>query len=440
MFAGLTDRLQQVFRNLARRGVLTEVEVDAALREVRLALLEADVHFAVVKDLLARVRSRAVGAEVSRSLNPAQQIVRIVHEELAATLGASEPLRLAGPRPRVILLAGLQGSGKTTTAAKLARLLRADGERVLLAAADVQRPAAVRQLEILGERAGAAVYSVEGGSPPQICADAVEKARRESDSVVILDTAGRLQIDDSLMAELAAIVEKTSPVERLLVADAMTGQEAVRIAEGFHKAVGLTGLILTKADGDARGGAAISMRAVTGVPIRWLGIGEGLDALEEFDSKRLAGRILGMGDVVGLVQRAGQVLDSGETQSQAERLVSGEFTLEDLVRQMRQIRRMGPIGQLLEMLPGTGAARMTPAQEEEAEAGMRRTEAIVQSMTPRERQNPEILNGSRKRRIARGSGTEVQDVNQLLRQFREARKMVKLLGKSGGRGLPPIFR
>jgi signal recognition particle subunit SRP54 len=440
MFDGLSDKLQQIFRNLGRRGHLGEAEVDAALREVRLALLEADVHFTVVKNLLARVRERAVGTEVSRALNPAQQVIKIVHEELVATLGAVEPLRLSGPKPRVILLAGLQGSGKTTTAAKLARKLRADGERVLLVAADVQRPAAVRQLQVLGEKIGVAVFSAEGRTPPQICADAVERARRESDTLVILDTAGRAQIDGSLMAELAAIREATQPVECLLVADAMTGQEAVRIAEGFHKAVGLTGLILTKADGDARGGAAISMRAVTGVTIRWIGTGEGLDALEEFDPQRMAGRILGMGDVLGLIQRAGVSIDTSDAQSQAERLAAGEFSLEDLVNQMRQIRKMGPIGQLLEMIPGAGAARMTPAQQQEAEAGMRRTEAIVQSMTPEERRNPDILDGRRKRRIAGGSGTNVQDVNQLLRQFREARKMVKLIGKTGGRGIPPFFR
>jgi signal recognition particle subunit SRP54 len=439
MLESLSERLQQIFRNLARHGVLSEADVDAALREVRMALLEADVHFAVVKYFLARVRARAIGADVARALNPAQQVIKIVHEELVATLGAPEPLRLTGPKPRVILLAGLQGSGKTTTAAKLAKKLRADGERVLLVAADTQRPAAVRQLQVLGEKTGVAVYAAEGRTPPQICADAVERAKRESDTLVILDTAGRTQIDDALMAELTAIRDATHPVESLLVADAMTGQEAVRIAEGFHKAVGLTGLILTKADGDARGGAAISMRAVTGVPIRWLGTGEGLDALEAFDPTRLAGRILGMGDVLSLIERAEQSLDAGDGRRQAERLAAGELTLEDLVNQMKQVRRMGPISQLLEMIPGAGAAKITPAQQRQAEASMRRAEAIVQSMTPDERRNPEILDGSRKRRVARGSGTEVQEVNQLLRQFRETRKMVKMLGKSGGRGFPPIF-
>jgi signal recognition particle subunit SRP54 len=439
MLETLSDRLQEIFRRLARRGVLSETDVDVALREVRLALLEADVHFTVVRDFLARVRARAVGAEVSRALNPAQQVLKIVQEELVATLGPAEPLRLTGPKPRVMLLAGLQGSGKTTTAAKLAKKLRADGERVLLVAADTQRPAAIRQLQVLGEKIGVLVFTMEGKTPPQICAAGLEQARRESDSLVLIDTAGRQQIDDALMAELSSIRKITNPVESLLVADAMTGQEAVRIAEGFHKAIGLTGLILTKMDGDARGGAAISMRAVTGVPIRWMGTGEGLDALDEFDPQRLAGRILGMGDVRGLIQRAEQTFAGEQVSRQAERLAAGELTLEGLVEQMRQMRRMGPLGQILEMVPGMGSARITSEQQQEAEASMRRVEAIVQSMTPEERRDPEILNGGRKRRVARGSGTDVQDVNRLLKQFREARKMIKMLGKSGGRGIPRIF-
>ena len=419
---------------------MSESDVDAAMREVRLALLEADVHFTVAKDFLARVRVRAVGSEVSRALNPAQQVIKIVHEELAATLGTAEPFHLTGPKPRVVVLAGLQGSGKTTTAAKLAKKYRADGERVLLVAADVQRPAAVRQLQILGEQVGVSVYAAGGKTPPQICAAALEQARRESDTLVLLDTAGRQQIDDALMAELVSIKKETNPVECLLVADAMTGQEAVRIAGGFHKTLGLTGLILTKMDGDARGGAAISMRAVTGVAIRWIGTGEGLDALEEFDPRRIAGRILGMGDMLGLIRRAEETLEAGETQKQAEHILAGEFTLQDLLEQIRQMRKLGPLGQILDMLPGAGAAKITPEQQSEAEAGMRSKEAILCSMTPGERREPEILDASRKRRIARGSGTEVQEVNQLLNQFRQTRKMMKMLGKSGGRGLPGIPR
>ncbi len=439
MLEALADRLQKIFKDLSRHGILTEADVDSALREVRLALLEADVHFTVVKDFLARVRGRAVGSEVSRALNPAQQVMKIVHEELAATLGPAAPWNLTGPKPRVLMLLGLQGSGKTTTVGKLAKILRADGERVLLVAADVQRPAAVRQLQILGEQAGAPVYATGAGSPPEICAAALEKARRESDTVVLLDTAGRQQIDDALMAELVSIKKETSPAECLLVADAMTGQEAVRIADGFHKAVGLTGLILTKMDGDARGGAAISIRAVTGVPIRWIGIGEGLDALESFDPERIAGRILGQGDMIGLIRRAEETFAAEETGKQAEQLLSGEFSLQDMLEQIRQIRKLGPLGQILDMLPGAGAGKITPEQQRDAERDIKRKEAILCSMTPQERRQPEILDASRRRRIARGSGTEVQEINRLIQQYRQARKMMKMIGKNGGRGIPRFF-
>jgi signal recognition particle subunit SRP54 len=440
MLESLTERLQEIFRRLSKRGVLGEADVDAALREVRVALLEADVHFTVAKDFLARVRARAVGSEVARALNPAQQVVKIVHEELAATLGPALPWNLTGPKPRVVLLAGLQGSGKTTTAAKLARKFRADGERVLLVAADVQRPAAVKQLQILGEQSAIPVFSAEGNTPPEICAAALERARRESDSILLIDSAGRRQIDDALMAELVSIKKETNPVECLLVADATTGQEALHIAEGFHKALGLTGLILTKLDGDARGGAAISMRAVTGVPIRWIGTGEGLDALEEFDPQRIAGRILGMGDLLGLIRRAEETFDAEEARTQAGQLLGGEFTLQSLLDQMRQMRKLGPLSQLMEMIPGAGGAKITPQQQRDAEQQMARKEAILTSMTPQERQQPEILDAGRKRRIARGSGTGVPEVNQLLQQYRQARKMMKMLGKNGGRGVPGLPR
>jgi signal recognition particle subunit SRP54 len=442
MLESLTGRLQEIFRRLSQHGVLSEADTDSALREVRLALLEADVHFTVVKDFLARVRARAVDSEVSRALNPAQQVVKIVHEELAATLEPTEPLVLSGPKPRAVMLVGLQGSGKTTTAAKLAGRFRAGGERVLLVAADVRRPAAALQLEILGRQAGVEIFSGGGKTPLGICAQALECARRESDSLVLVDTGGRQQIDDELMAELVSIKKDIRPAECLLVADAVTGQEAVHIAEGFHRALGLTGLILTKMDGDARGGAAISMRAVTGVPIRWIGTGEGLDALEEFDPDRIAGRILGMGDVQGLIRRAEEALDGEETRRQAGQILGGEFTLQDLLEQIRQMRKLGPLGKILEMLPGAGGGRITPETQREAEKGMKRKEAILCSMTPEERLRPEILDAGRKRRIARGSGTEVQEVNQLLRQFIQARKMIKALGKNGGRGIPgfpPIF-
>ncbi len=439
MLEALADRLQKIFKDLSRHGILTEADVDSALREVRLALLEADVNFTVVKDFLARVRGRAVGSEVSRALNPAQQVMKIVHEELAATLGPAASWNLTGPKPRVLMLLGLQGSGKTTTAGKLAKILRANGERVLLVAADVQRPAAVRQLQILGEQAGVPVYDTGAGSPPEICAAALEKARRESDTVVLLDTAGRQQIDDALMAELVSIKKETSPAECLLVADAMTGQEAVRIADGFHKAVGLTGLILTKMDGDARGGAAISIRAVTGVPIRWIGTGEGLDALESFDPERIAGRILGQGDMIGLIRRAEETFAAEETGKQEEQLLSGEFSLQDMLEQIRQIRKLGPLGQILDMLPGAGAGKITPEQQRDAERDIKRKEAILCSMTPQERRQPEILDASRRRRIARGSGTEVQEINRLIQQYRQARKMMKMIGKNGGRGIPRFF-
>lgn len=439
MLEALTDRLQQIFKNLSRRGVLSEADVDSALREVRLALLEADVHFTVVKDFLARVRARAVGSEVSRALNPAQQMMKIVHEELAATLGPAAPWSPAGPKPRVVMLLGLQGSGKTTTAGKLAKIFRADGERVLLVAADVQRPAAVRQLQILGEQVGVSVYAAGVGTPPQICAAAVERARRESDTLVLLDTAGRRQIDEALMAELVSIKKETAPVECLLVADAMTGQEAVHIAGSFHKAIGLTGLVLTKLDGDARGGAAISMRAVTGVPIRWIGTGEGLGALEAFDPERIAGRILGQGDMIGLIRRAEETFAAEETRKQAGQILGGEFTLQDMLEQIRQMRKLGPLGQILDMLPGAGGVKITPEQQRDAEQDMKRKEAILCSMTPQERRQPEILDASRRRRIASGSGTEVQEINRLIQQFRQARKMMKMLGKKGGRGISGIF-
>jgi signal recognition particle subunit SRP54 len=439
MLETLTSRLQKIFHDLGRHGHLSETDIDAALREVRIALLEADVHFSVAKDFLARVRARAMGTEVSRALNPAQQVIQIVHEELIATLGAAEPWNLTGPKPRVVLLAGLQGSGKTTTAAKLARRLRQDGERVLLVAADTRRPAAVRQLQVLGEKIGVLVFTGEG-DPAAICRAAVEQARKEADSVVILDTAGRLQIDGELMDELRRISDSVLPVERLLVADAMTGQEAVRIAAGFHQAIGLTGLILTKMDGDARGGAAISMRAVAGVPIRWLGNGEGIEALDEFDPARLAGRILGMGDMLGIIRKAEENFDREEAVRQAEKAGRGEFTLEDLIGQMRQIRKMGPLGQFLDMLPGAAQARITPEQQQAAEGEMKRFEAILLSMTPQERRHPEVLNGSRKRRIARGSGTEVQEVNRLLKQFREMQKIMKSVSRGGGKGLERFLR
>jgi signal recognition particle subunit SRP54 len=435
MFESLTDKLQNVFDNLGKRGMLNEADVDAALREVRLALLEADVNYKVVKDFVKRVRERSVGLQVHLRLSPAQQVVKIVHEELMATLGEPGRLDLGKQAPHTIMLVGLQGSGKTTAAAKLALRLRKDGRRPLLVAADTYRPAAVKQLETLGHQIDIPVHS-EGikPAPPKICANALKTARKTAADIVILDTAGRLQIDETMMRELEAIKRETRPVEVLLVADAMTGQEAVNVARGFHERVGLTGIILTKVEGDARGGAAISMRAVTGVPIKFLGVGEKVDALEAFHPDRLASRILGMGDVLSLIEKAEQTIDQEEAQKAAEKLLGGQFNLEDFLSQLQQIKKMGPVSQLLDMVPGfRGAAKEVSPEMTDRE--LRKIEAIISSMTHTERRNPRIINASRKRRIARGSGTQVQDVNALLTQFRQMQRMMKQLTSGKGKGL-----
>jgi signal recognition particle subunit SRP54 len=409
------------------------------MREVRLALLEADVNYAVVKDFVSRVRERAVGQEVSKALNPGQQVVKIVHEELIETLGPAERLNLTGPRPRTIMLVGLQGSGKTTAAGKLARMLRAQGERAMLVACDPYRPAAVRQLETLGERLNVPVVFEAGVKPPDLAALAVDKAQKGGYTVVILDTAGRSQLDNALMDELHAIQGKVQPAEILLVVDAMIGQESVNIAKGFRQVIPISGLMLTKLDGDARGGAAISIRSVTGVPIKFLGTGEALDAIEAYDPARLSGRILGMGDILGLIERAEAAYDEKEAREQAEKMMSGEFSLEDFANQLRQLRKMGPLGQILEMLPGGMGQMARQISPQDAEKQLKLTEAIINSMTRQERRRPDILNASRRRRIAAGSGTQVQDVNRLMKQFREAQKLFKTLKKSGMRGLPRMF-
>ncbi len=437
MFESLSEKLQGVFDRLGQRGVLREEDVKAVLREIRLALLEADVNYKVVKDFTARVKEKAVGEEVSRALNPTQQVVKIVHEELVRTLGEPGRLDLSGRAPHVLMLVGLQGSGKTTTVAKLARYLREQGHFSLMVAADIYRPAAIDQLERLGEQLGLPVYAERGAEPVAIARHGVEEANRRGADIVILDTAGRLQIDEAMMAELEAIREAVKPQEVLLVADAMTGQEAVNIAQGFHERVGLTGLILTKVDGDARGGAAISMREVTGVPIKFLGTGEKIEALELFHPDRLASRILGMGDVLTLIEKAERTYDRQEAARLEKKLRKGEFDLEDFLQQLRQLRKMGPLGDLLGMVPGGGKLlKQTNVSDEEMERAMKRTEAIILSMTPEERRKPKILNGSRKRRIARGSGTTVTEVNQLLKQYRQMQKLFKQLGRSKkGRGL-----
>ena len=439
MFESLTQRLDTVFTKLQRRGKLSERDVDAAMREVRLALLEADVNYAVVKGFVARVRERAVGYEVSRALNPGQQVVKIVNEELIITLGVAEPLNLSGPRPRVLMLVGLQGSGKTTGAGKLAKLLRAQGERVMLVACDPYRPAAVQQLKTLGQGLDIPVYSEAGETPPDLAEQAYEKAGAGGYSVIILDTAGRSQLDNELMTELRALQSRVHPAETLLVVDAMIGQEAVNVAQGFRDVVPITGLMLTKMDGDARGGAAISIRSVTGVPIKFLGTGEGLDGIEVYDPARLTSRILGMGDMIGLIEKAEATLDQQVAQEQAEKLLTGDFTLEDFADQLKQLRKMGPFGQLLDMLPGGMGQAARQIDPHDAEQQLKKTEAIISSMTRIERRRPDVLNASRRRRIAQGSGTEVREVNQLIKQFREAQRLLKRLRKSGMRGMPKMY-
>jgi|SRR5271157_205303 len=439
MFETLTGRLNQVFAELRRRGKLSAADVDAALREVRLALLEADVHYSVVKDFIGRVRARAVGAEVSKSLNPGQQVVKIVNDELVATLGEPAALNLNGVKPRPIMLVGLQGSGKTTAAGKLARELRGRGERVMLVAADPYRPAAVQQLRTLGEQLDVPVYYEEGLPPPELARHALDKARDGGYSILAIDTAGRSQLDEPLMEELRAIASSTSPVEILLVVDAMIGQEALHVAEGFQKAVPLTGLIMTKMDGDARGGAAISIRSVTGVPIKYLGTGEKLDALEAFHPERLASRILGMGDVLGLIEKAEAAFDEQQVQKQAERLTRGEFTLEDMIDMLRSSKKMGPMSQLVDMLPGEIGRTARNISPQDMDRQFKRLEAIICSMTPAERRHPDLLNASRRRRIASGSGSQVQEVNRLMKQFREMQRLFKTVQRTGGRGLSGLF-
>ncbi len=441
MFESLREKLQGIFDRLGKRGILREEDVKAVLREIRLALLEADVNYKVVKDFVERVREKAVGAELSRALNPAQQVIKIVHQELVTTLGEPGRLELKGRAPYVIMLVGLQGSGKTTMIAKLALHLRSKGHFPLMVAADTYRPAAITQLEVLGRQINVPVYSDRTAKPPDICARSLEDARARGSDIVLLDTAGRLQIDEDMMNELVAIRERVHPVEILLVADAMTGQEAVNIAQGFHERVGLTGLILTKVDGDARGGAAISMREVTGVPIKFLGTGEKTNALEVFHPERLASRILGMGDVLSLIERAEVAFDAAQAAEMEKKLRKGEFDLEDFLDQLRQVRKMGPLNELLGMIPGLGKAlKGVDLEKLEAEKSLKYVEAIILSMTPEERRNPRILNASRKRRIAAGSGTDVQQINQLLNQHRQMQNMMKRLGQGKMRGLPRMFQ
>ncbi len=429
MFETLSDRLTDIFTGLRGKGVLTERDVDVAMREIRMALLEADVNFKVVKQFVTRVKERCIGSEVMKSLTPGQQVVKIVHEELLAVLGEPTRLEMSQTPPSIILLAGLQGAGKTTTAAKLANTLRKGGHHPLLAALDVYRPAAIDQLIALGKQLNIPVYS-EGikASPPKAAANAVQYARRNANTVVILDTAGRLHIDEQMMSELQEIERAVSPHEVLLVADAMTGQDAVHAAEAFHAAVNVTGLVLTKMDGDARGGAALSIREVTGVPIKYMGTGEKTDALEVFHPDRLAQRILGMGDVLSLIEKAQEQITEEEARSIEKKMRTATFDLDDFLKQMQQVRKMGPMAQLVEMIPGMrGAVKQMGGMPDMNDKQVKHIEAIITSMTRQERRNPGIIDGSRRKRIARGSGTSVQEVNQLLNQFKDVQKMMKQL-------------
>lgn len=442
MFETLTGRLNQIFDQLRRRGKLSEADVDAAMREVRLALLEADVHFSVVKTFIAKVRERAIGVEVSKALNPGQQVIKIVNEELIAALGEPVGLNLIGPKPRVIMMVGIQGAGKTTASGKLARLMKSKGERVLLVAGDPYRPAAVKQLQQLGERLDVEVETDASLTPPQLAKRAFEKAEKGGFSLVIVDTAGRSQLDASLMDELKAIAANVNPIDILLVVDSMIGQEALNIAQGFKDAINLTGLILTKMDGDSRGGAAISIRSVTGIPIKFIGTGEKLDALEMYDPSRLSSRILGMGDMIGLIEKAESAYDTQTMEkqaAQAQKMMKGQFSLEDWLEQMKQMKKMGPLSQIMEMLPGQMGQAARGIDPTDVEKSFKQSEAIINSMTLKERRDPDLLNASRRRRIAAGCGMEVQDVNRLIKQFREAQKMMKMFQKTGGKGLGRMF-
>lgn len=437
MFDGLTNRLGQVFDRLKRRGALTEADVTAALREVRVALLEADVALPVVKAFVDGVREKAVGQEVLRSVTPGQMVVKVVHDHLVGILGGDAGLATGVAPPAVFLMVGLQGSGKTTTTAKLARrIARREKKKVLVASLDVYRPAAMEQLHQLASQAEvAAVAIVPGEKPAAIARRALDQARREGFDLLLLDTAGRLAIDEALMAEVAEIRDLTKPHETLLVADAMTGQDAVQTAKGFHEKVGLTGIVLTRVDGDARGGAALSMRQVTGCPIKAIGVGEKLDQIEEFDAARVAGRILGMGDVVGLVERAAEAIDKEEAEKLALKMQKGGFDLDDMAQQLRQLRKMGGLGGVMGMLPGVAKVKEQLAGARVDENLLKRQEAIIQSMTPKERKDARLLNASRKRRIAAGSGTTVPDINRLLKQHMEMSRVMKQMGKLGQKGL-----
>ena len=437
MFEALSEKLNGVFGRLGNKGRLTERDVDAALREVRMALLEADVNFRVARDFIARIREESLKSDVLKSLSPGQQVVKITNDALVDILGGSAHRLEPGPRrPSVILMVGLNGAGKTTASAKLARHLKQDGQLPLMVAADLQRPAAIRQLETLGGQIDVTVYQdTKSGDTPKVAGAGVKRAAELNAAWAIVDTAGRFQVDDELMSELESVKDAVSPDETLLVVDAMTGQEAVEAAKQFDERIGLTGLVMTKMDGDARGGAALSITSVTGVPIKFIGTGERADALEEFHPDRLASRILGMGDMLSLIDKAQATFDQDEASAMERKIRQQTFDLEDFLGQLQQLKQMGPISQVLEMVPGFSAMKGRVDVDELDGGHFAKTEAIIRSMTPEERRRPEIIGGSRRRRIARGSGTTPQDVNQLLNQFSQMQKMMRqMMGVPTGRG------
>ena len=436
MFDALTDKFSGIFRSLSGRGRITEANVSDAMREVRKALLEADVNYQVVKQFCKDCLDAAMGADVIKSLHPGQVMVKIVHDELVRLMGPVDTrIYFVSPGPTVILLAGLQGSGKTTTAAKLGRYIRAKGRNPVLVADDLQRPAAIDQLETLGQQSGIPVYTDRIQDAVKVARDGVRYAKQNGHDVVILDTAGRLHIDEEMMQQIADVAKAVTPQQIYLVCDAMTGQDAVNVAEGFHKRVPLTGIVLTRVDGDARGGAALSMRAVTGQPIKLIGVGEGLDALEEFHPDRIANRILGMGDVVSLVEKAAESIEQEEAERLARKIKKGNLDLDDMAAQLRQMRKMGGLSGVMSMLPGVGKMQQQMAAANLDDGVIRRQEAIISSMTREERRRPQIIQASRKRRIAAGSGTSVPDVNKLLKQHATMVRMMKKVGKMGRKGM-----
>jgi signal recognition particle subunit SRP54 len=440
MLSNLSEKLSKTFQKLRGKGRVTEADVDAALREVRLALLEADVNFRIVKEFIAKVREKAVGVDVLESLSPDQQVIAIVRDELTELLGGSaHRIQYSSRPPTVIMLAGLQGTGKTTTCAKLAAHLKREGKKPLLVATDIYRPGAIKQLQTVGQQVGVPVFEMGTAPPPQIARASLKYADEHGNDVVIVDTAGRLHVDEEMMAEARAVQDAIKPNEVLLALDAMTGQDAVKAAEAFNQTVHLSGVVLTKLDGDARGGAILSVRAVTGVPVKFVGVGEKLDALEEFHPDRMAGRILGMGDVLTLIEKAEQQFDVQQAAAMEAKLMEGNFDLEDFLNQMQEVKKMGSLESILGMIPGANKLmQQGKGQLDVDEKQMARVEAIIKSMTPQERRDPDIINGSRKRRIAAGSGTSTQEVNRLLGQFRDMKKMIRqMAGMASGKTKMP---